>query len=51
MLDFTRMGAVRSLVESPHDAIVAYLNSGLDVLVMDAFYVDKKSSDQASNLT
>jgi carbamoyltransferase len=30
------------IVESPRDAIVTYLNSALDVLVMDAFYVDMK---------
>jgi carbamoyltransferase len=30
------------LVESPHDAIIAYLRSALDVLVMEDFYVNKK---------
>jgi carbamoyltransferase len=30
------------IVESPHDAIVTYLNSDIDVLVMENFYLDKK---------
>jgi carbamoyltransferase len=30
------------IVESPYDAIVAYLTSAIDVLVMEAFYVDMK---------
>jgi carbamoyltransferase len=30
------------LVESPYDAIVTYLTSALDVLVMESFYVDQK---------
>lgn len=29
------------IVESPYDAIVTYLNSALDVLVVDAFYIDR----------
>jgi carbamoyltransferase len=32
------------IVESPHDAIVTYLNSDIDVLIMDNFYVDKRGS-------
>ena len=30
------------IVESPYDAMVTYLTSGIDVLVMERFYVDKK---------
>jgi carbamoyltransferase len=30
------------MVETPYDAIVAYLTSAIDVLVMEAFYVDLK---------
>jgi carbamoyltransferase len=32
------------IVESPHDAIVTFLKSGIDVLVIERFYVDKKPS-------
>ncbi len=32
------------LVESPHDAIVTYLASSIDVLVMEDFYVNSKES-------
>lgn len=35
------------IVESPHDAIVTFLNSDIDVLVMENYYVEKRShSDQ-----
>jgi len=30
------------IVESPHDAIATYRNSGIDVLVMENFYLDRK---------
>jgi carbamoyltransferase len=32
------------IVEAPHDAIVTFLSSDIDVLVIDNFYVDKKSA-------
>lgn len=32
------------IVESPHDAIVAYLASDIDVLVMENFYLDSKAT-------
>jgi carbamoyltransferase len=33
------------IVESPHDALVTFLNSEIDILVLENYYVDKTLQD------